>query len=273
MKITYDNLIKLINESDSILIGAGSGLSTAAGVKMDGSHFTSNFKPWIEKYHFTDLYTSSFYKFKTPEEKWAYFSKYIRYIDIDMESKKLYQIIYDLIKDKNYFIITTNVDDQFYKYKYDPNKIFRVQGSYRLLQCSIPCHNKLYDADDITKKLVSNIDSNLCVPSNLIPKCPICGKEMEVNLRKDDKFVQDDLWYKQNDAYDKFLRDNKDKKVLLLEFGVGFNTPGIIRIPFEEMVSNNLNWKLIRFNKVYKNFYDMGNRFMYVDEDIDKFFN
>ncbi len=273
MNLTLNKLKEMINESDAILIGGGSGLSTASGVSMGGNGFQENFKPWIDKYHFKDLYTSSFYNFKTEEEKWAYFGKYIKYIDIDMEGKELYKKIYKLVRGKNYFVITTNTDDQFFKTGFDKKKIFRVQGSYRLLQCSTPCHDKLYDAEDICNKLVQNIDKDLKVPSNLVPKCPKCGENMEVNLRKDGTFVQDSNWYSMANRYDKFLNDNKDKKVLFLEFGVGFNTPSIIRFPFEEMTSKNKNFTLIRFNKDSRCFYNMGCRFIEVREDLNKFFS
>lgn len=239
---------------------------------MDGEGFERNFKPWIEKYGFTDLYTSSFYEFNTPEEKWAYWGKYIKYIDIDMPGAELYKKIFKLVENKNYFVITTNVDDQFYKTGFDKEKIFRVQGSYRLLQCSTPCHNKLYDAKEICNKLVENTDKDLRVPSDLVPVCPVCGEEMEINLRKDANFVQDDLWYKQSKKYEDFVDNNKDKKVLLLEFGVGFNTPGIIRFPFEQMTAENENWTLVRFNKDARCFYDLEGRFIEVTDDLNKVF-
>ena len=263
----------LVKEADSILIGAGSGLSTAAGVKMDGEGFEKNFEPWIKKYGFKDLYTSSFYQFKTSEEKWAYWGKYIKYIDIDMPGTELYKKIYKLIQDKNYFVVTTNVDDQFYKTGFDKDKIFRTQGSYRLLQCSISCHNKLYDAEETCNELIANTSEDLKVPSNLIPHCPVCGEEMDINLRKDDTFVQDELWYKQCKKYENFLKENTNKKLLLLEFGVGFNTPGIIRFPFEQLTAQNKNWILVRFNKDTKKFYDIeDNKFIEVKEDINKVF-
>ena len=272
--MNYVELKEKIDKSDCILIGAGAGLSTAAGVKMDGEGFEKNFEPWIKKYGFTDLYTSSFYEFETEEEKWAYWGKYIKYIDIDMEATPLYRAILDLVKEKNYFVITTNVDDQFYKAGFDSKKIFRVQGSYRLLQCSNACHNKLYDAEEICKKIVANTNDDLKIPSDLVPYCPVCSEKMEVNLRKDAYFVQDDLWYEQNKKYEQFLNENRDKNVLLLEFGVGFNTPGIIRFPFEKMVSENKNWRLIRFNKdETKCFIDIGDRFEYSSENLKNFFN
>ena len=263
-KILYEK----INNADSIL--AGSGLSTAAGINYAGEEFRKEFKLFIEKYGFKDLYTSSFYNFKTKEEYWAYWSKHIYFANTGREGMKLYKKIYDLIKNKDYFVITTNVDDQFYKTGFDKEKIFRVQGSYALNQCSMACHNKLYPNKDLVDKMINSIDNNLKIASNLVPKCPVCGENMEPNLRKDEYFIEDELWYKQNDAYGKFLDKNKDKKLVLLEFGVGFNTPGIIRFPFEQMVSKNPKWTLIRFNKEAQCFYELeDNQFVCVEEDIN----
>lgn len=270
-KTLYD-IKKLIDSADCILIGAGSGLSTAAGIDYAGKRFKTEFKPFIHKYGFTDLYTSSFYEFNSQEEYWAYWAKHIDFANTGREGTEIYKNIYEDVKDKEYFVITTNVDDQFYKTGFDKNKIFRVQGSYRLIQCSQACHNKLYDDKDMVNKMLENIDKDLKVPTELVPICPVCGETMEPNLRKDAYFVQDELWYKQNDLYEKFISDNKNKKVMLLEFGVGFNTPGIIRFPFEQMVSQNPNWKLIRFNKEEQCFYDLKDRFISVKEDIKEIF-
>ena len=266
------DIFKIINDADSVLIGAGSGLSTAAGIDYAGARFRTDFKPFIEKYNFTDLYTSSFYNFDSQEEYWAYWAKHIDFANTGREGTSTYKNIFEAIKNKNYFVITTNVDDQFYKTGFDEDKIFRVQGSYRLIQCSSACHNKLYDDKKLVDKMLKNIDKDLKVPTELVPICPVCGESMEPNLRKDAYFVQDDLWYKQNKAYEKFIEDNKDKKVVLLEFGVGFNTPGIIRFPFEQMVSVYQNWKLIRFNKECSSFIPLDDKLIKVTEDINDIF-
>lgn len=270
MNETLNNIKKLINESDCILIGAGSGLSTASGINYAGEEFKREFEPFINKYGFTDLYTSSFYDFNSQEEYWAYWSKHIDFANTGRKGTELYKKIFNLVKDKEYFVITTNVDDQFYKTGFDKNKIFRVQGSYALNQCSKGCHNKLYSNVELVNKMLNCIDDDLKVPTELVPICPVCGENMEANLRKDGYFIQDDLWYKQNDLYGKFINDNADKKVLLLEFGVGFNTPGIIRFPFEQMTSQNKNWKLVRFNKDSRSFYDLDDRLIEINENIEK---
>lgn len=267
------DIFKIIEDADSVLIGAGAGLSTAAGIDYAGARFKAEFKPFIDKYGFTDLYTSSFYNFASQEEYWAYWAKHIYFANTGREGTETYKNIFEAIKDKNYFVITTNVDDQFYKTGFDKDRIFRVQGSYRFIQCSKACHDKLYDAKDMVEKMLKNIDDDLKVPTELVPVCPVCGESMEPNLRKDGFFVQDDLWYKQNDLYEKFISDNQDKKVVLLEFGVGFNTPGIIRFPFELLASKNDNWTLIRFNKDIRCFYDLDdNNFVGITDDINDLF-
>lgn len=269
------NKVKKINDiiknADYILIGAGSGLSTSAGIEYFGKRFEDNFQEFIKKYHFTDMYTSSFYDFQSEEEKWAYWAKHMYINDIGIESTALYQQLFKLFKDKKYFIITTNVDEQFYKAGFEKDKIFATQGSYRYIQCRNACHNKLYDATDLVKKMIKET-KDCKVPTNLIPKCPVCGEKMDVNLRKDAYFVQDDNWYKQDQKYGEFLEEIKNKKVVLLELGVGFNTPGIIRIPFEQMTYQNQNWNLIRINRDNcATFLDLEYRYVALEGDIKEY--
>lgn len=262
---------KWIDECDAIIIGAGAGLSEASGVHYSGEKFNKDFKDFIKKYKFTDLYTSSFYPFKTEEEKWAYWSKHIYFSYYENKENKLYKELFKLVKNKKYFVITTNTDGLFINNGFDKNKVFEVQGSYSKLQCSIPCHNTLYYNEETIMKMIKNIDSDLKIPSSLVPKCPVCHENMSVNLRCDDTFVEDENWEKLNNNYNKFMKDNLDKKVLFLEFGVGFNTPGIIRFPFENLVYNYDNFKLIRFNdKYYKVPSEIKDRSISVKDDISK---
>ena len=265
------NKIKeLINDADCVLIGAGAGLSLSAGIDYEGKEFEKEFTPFIEKYHFTDLYTASFYNFETEEEKWAYFAKHIKFADTGRTATPLYKNIYELVKSKPYFVITTNVDDQFEKTGFDKNKIFATQGSYSKIQCAEACHNKLYDDVELVNKIIEQTDSDLKIPTELVPICPICGKRMEVNLRKDAYFVQDDNWHKQNKAYEDFIDNTKNKKVVLLELGVGFNTPGIIRFPFEQMILQNENWNLVRINKENViNWANIDNKSILIQNDIE----
>lgn len=277
MKVTLNNNIenikKLIDEAEYVLIGGGAGLSASAGIEYSGKRFEDNFKEFIEKYHFTDMYTSGFYDFKTQEEKWAYWAKHMYINDIGMKATNLYKEILELVKNKKYFVITTNVDDQFYKAGFDKDRIFATQGSYAYIQCSCACHDKIYNATDMVKEMVENI-KDCKIPSELVPKCPVCGENMEVNLRKDAYFVQNDNWYRQDEKYGKFLDNTKDKKVLLLELGVGFNTPGIIRLPFEQMVYNNDKWNLVRINKDNTStFLDKEDKIIKIKDDISAVFS
>jgi len=271
MSNSYSKIQNLFQTSDYIIIGAGAGLSTAAGVEYSGPNFTNNFQPWIKKYNFKDLYTSSFYNFQSQEEKWAYWSKHIYIANVGMPPTELYKNLLNWVKNKNYFVVTTNVDDQFYKAGFDPNLICRFQGSYAYLQCARACHKKLYEYSEKIKEMVKNINEKNCtIPSNLVPKCPVCNGPMEPNIRKDEFFVEDENWRKMVENYNNFLKNiPKDKKVLLLEFGIGFNTPGIIRFPFETLTNENKNWFLVRFNTQQKEcIIDLGNKFILIDEDI-----
>lgn len=260
---------RLIQNADFIIIGAGAGLSVAAGLEYSGESFKRNYKEFIEKYNFTDLYSASFYPFKTQEEKWAFWAKLIK-LNRFNNPLKLYQELLELIKEKEYFVITTNVDGQFQIAGFENEKIFAVQGDYSLLQCENGCHNKLYYNKEMVEKWLKFV-KDCEIPEDLVPKCPVCGKDMEMNLRKDVNFVQDENWYKQAKRYENFLDETKNKRVVLLEIGVGFNTPGIIRFPFEQMVGNDIKTTLIRINKDYpQTMLEIKNKTISFDEDINK---
>ncbi len=261
---------QMIGEADFIIIGAGSGLSSAAGLEYSGESFETNFKDFIKKYNFTDLYSASFYDFKTQEEKWAFFAKMIEVNRYNKTPLKLYEELYKIAKDKNYFILSTNVDGQFYNSGFDENKIFEVQGDYGYLQCENACHNKLYDNKELVHKWIENT-KDCKIPSELVMKCPVCGGNMDMNLRKDANFVQDEKWYVQAERYKEFLKEAENKNVVLLEIGVGFNTPGIIRYPFEQMVKANDKIRLIRINKDYPMpMLDIRNKTVSFDENANK---
>ena len=222
-----------IAQADAVLIGAGAGLSTAAGIHYDGPEFEKAFADMIARYGFTDLYTSSFYPFRSEEEKWAYWSRHIE-------------------QGKEYFVITTNVDGQFAKAGFDPDKVFEVQGDYGLMQCATACHPKRYSNESLVKQMVAE-QKDCRIPSALVPRCPVCGGLMEINVRKDQYFVEDDRWHQQADRYYAFLEATLGKKKLaLLEYGVGFNTPTIIRFPFERMAASYPDVTLIRINKDHR---------------------
>lgn len=231
-------LKKEIETSDAIIIGAGAGLSTAAGFTYSGERFEKYFGDFIKKYGFRDMYSGGFYPFDTLEEHWAYWSRYIyinRYMNVDNGT---YKILFELVKDKDYFVITTNVDHQFQKAGFDKNRLFYTQGDYGLWQCSEPCHNKTYDNEQTIKLMYEN-QENMKVPTELIPYCPICGKPMSMNLRADDTFVEDEGWHNAARHYNNFIKNHENTRVLLLELGVGGNTPAIIKYPFWRMTMQN----------------------------------
>ncbi len=227
-----------IISADAILVGAGSGLSTAAGFTYSGSRFEENFGDFIEKYGFKDMYSGGFYPFDTLEEYWAYWSRYIyinRYIDAPGSA---YSDIMKLLQGKDYFVLTTNVDHCFQKSGIDKNRLFYTQGDYGLWQCSKPCHQKTYDNESAVKKMLED-QKNMRIPSHLIPHCPVCGADMSMNLRSDITFVEDNGWHKAASRYRDFLTGHKDMHILFLELGVGNNTPGIIKYPFWKMTYEN----------------------------------
>lgn len=246
----YLKIKKLIDDADAIIIGAGAGLSTSAGVNYGTYGFKENFPELAEKYGFTDFYTSSFYDFDTEEERWSYWAKHIDYLCTGMGETETYKNLYHIFKNKNYFVITTNADKQFEKNGFDKDKIFEVQGTLTKIQCSRECHDKLYDDVEMVKEMRKK-DKDCRVPTRLVPYCPKCGEKLELNLRKDRFFVEDEHWHNQNKKYQDFINDNKDKKLLFIEFGAGYNTPGIIRYPFEELTYKFKNAHLIRVNLTF----------------------
>ena len=248
----YSDKIKKIQEAmeqaDGIIIGAGAGLSTSAGFTYTGDRFKKYFSDFIEKYGFGDMYSGGFYPFDTLEEHWAYWSRYIfinRYMDVDNGT---YKRLYELVKDKDYFVLTTNVDHQFQKAGFDKHRLFYTQGDYGLFQCSEPCHDKTYDNEETVRAMMEQ-QKDMKVPKDLVPYCPVCGKPMSMNLRADDTFVQDEGWYRASERYTEFLRRHKGMKVLYLELGVGMNTPGIIKYPFWQMTMGNPEATYVCLNK------------------------
>lgn len=239
---------KAFHNAEKLVIGAGAGLSAAAGIEYNGRRFTDNFKPFIEKYGMTDLYTSSFYPFRTQEEKWAYWARHISLNLFETPVRELYIMLMELVSAKDYFVITTNVEGQFTKAGVEKSRFFEVQGNYGYFQCEKGCHDKLYHNEKIVKQMLSET-TDCRIPPSIVPKCPVCDGHMEVNLRKDNYFVQDSNWYKSQENYNEFISATKGKTTVFLELGVGYNTPGIIRYPFETLIHNNPNAMLIRINR------------------------
>lgn len=231
-------LRQTLDEADAVIIGAGAGLSTSAGFVYDGERFEKYFSDFAAKYGFSDMYSGGFYPYATPEEYWAYWSRYIwvnRYLE---PPKPVYQKLLELVGDKDYFVITTNVDHCFQKAGFDKKRLFYTQGDYRLFQCSAPCDIDTWDNEETIQAMMEQ-QRGMKVPTELIPKCPKCGRTLTMNLRSDDRFVEDEGWHQAAKRYENFLRTRKGQKILFLELGVGYNTPVIIKYPFWNMTAEN----------------------------------
>lgn len=231
-------LSKSLSEADAIIIGAGAGMSTSAGFTYSGKRFDAYFSDFIQKYHFQDMYSAGFYPYDTLESYWAYWSRYIYINRYDQPAGKPYEDLLELVKDKDYFVLTTNVDHRFQVAGFDKHRLFYTQGDYGLWQCSKPCHAKTYDNEALVRRMVAE-QKDMQVPSHLVPHCPICGAPMSMNLRADSTFVEDEGWHIAADRYQDFIHRHKGLSVLYLELGVGGNTPGIIKYPFWRMTAQN----------------------------------
>ena len=238
-----DNVARLKRElamADAVVIGAGAGLSTSAGFAYSGERFEKHFGDFIAKYGFGDMYSGGFYPFETLEEYWAYWSRYI-YINRYMDAPKpVYDDLLQWVQDKDYFVLTTNVDHCFQKAGFDQRRLFYTQGDYGLWQCSRPCHNKTYGNEAAVKKMVAE-QKDMRIPSALAPRCPVCGAPMSMNLRMDQTFVEDEGWHKAARRYEDFLDQHEGQHILFWELGVGGNTPVIIKYPFWKMTFQNPN--------------------------------
>ena len=264
-----NQLRQLITDADSIIIGAGAGLSTAAGLLYSGEEFERYFHPWIERYGIKDLYSSSFYPFKTEEEMWACWAMHIWYARYRPEAMPLYQKLLDVVKDKNYFVITTNVDGQFEKAGFDKDRIFATQGDYALFQPKSGFPDETWSNREWVEKALPLI-KDCRIPTEMIPLTSD-GKPVSMNLRCDDTFVEDAHWHEQCESYRDFVSESFDRRLLLLEFGVGFNTPVIIRFPFEQMASEWNQTTLVRFNRNDPQPYVDGlSRFIVFQEDLNE---
>ena len=253
---SIERLKQALEQADAVVIGAGAGLSTSAGFIYTGERFDQYFKDFARKYHFKDMYSGGFYPYSTLEEHWAYWSRYI-YINRYMDAPNpVYDRLFELVKDKDYFVLTTNVDHCFQKAGFDKHRLFYTQGDYGLFQCSEPCHMSTYENEGTIRKMVEAqgyvIDGNgililpegntpkMTVPTELVPHCPKCGRPMSMNLRADNTFVEDEGWHRASERYADFLRRHQNMKVLFLEAAVGFNTPTIVKYSFWRMA---YEWK------------------------------
>ncbi len=259
-----------LDEADAVVIGAGAGLSTSAGFTYDGERFHKYFADFEAKYGFHDMYSGGFYLYATPEEHWAYWSRYIlinRYTDAP---KPVYEELFRLVKDKDYFVITTNVDHCFQKAGFDKKRLFYTQGDYGLFQCSEPCCQETWDNEAVIRQMVAE-QKDMKIPSALIPRCPHCGKPLTMNLRSDDRFVEDEGWHAAAERYANFLRTREEQKILFLELGVGYNTPVIIKYPFWQMTAKNprATYACINRGEVFCPD-EIADRSICINEDIGK---
>lgn len=264
-----NHLKDILKEADAVIIGAGAGLSTSAGFDYSGERFQKYFSDFANKYGFSDMYSGGFYPYDTLEEHWAFWSRYIYINRYTQAPKPVYEKLFELIKDKDYFVLTTNVDHQFQNAGFDKHRLFYTQGDYGLFQCSQPCHKETYDNADVVRKMVEAqgyvIDANgvltlpegvvpkMTVPSELVPHCPKCGRPMSMNLRADDTFVEDEGWHIAAERYSEFLRRHQNMKTLFLELAVGYNTPTIIKYSFWHMTQawKDATYACLNFGEAY----------------------
>ena len=193
-----------------------------------------HFKYMYDQYGYKDMYTAGFHPFQTSEEKWGYWSKFIYLNRYSVGATPLYQQLLQLVKRKDYFVLTTNVDHQFQLAGFDKERLFYTQGDYGLLQCADACHAKTYDNQEIIESMIKQ-EKDGKIPHRLIPICPFCKKEMDMNLRKNEFFVEDEGWHQAARRYREFIQSRRQNKILFLELGVGYNTPSIIKYPFWQM--------------------------------------
>jgi len=242
--MTYDEKLAALRDAldtcDAAVIGAGAGLSASAGFQYDGENFEKHFGDFAREYGFSDMYSGGFYPFPTQEEFWGYWSRFIYVNRYEDAPRPVYDRLLALVKDRDYFVITTNVDHCFQKAGFDKQRLFYTQGDYGLFQCSEPCHDKTYDNEEIVRRMLAE-QQGRAIPTELIPRCPRCGKPMTMNLRSDDRFVEDEGWHLAAGRYERFLQEHDGRRLLFLELGVGYNTPGIIKYPFWRMTAQNPN--------------------------------
>ncbi len=233
-----ERLKEAFDRADAVVVGAGAGLSAAAGLDYSGERFERNFGDFAKKYGIRDMYSGGFYPFGTPEEKWAWWSRHILINRYEAPPKPVYDTLLERVREKDYFVLTTNVDHCFQRAGFEKERLFYAQGDYGLWQCSEPCRQRTYDNEAAVRRMAAE-QREMKVPPELVPRCPVCGRPMTMNLRTDDTFVQDEGWYRARNRYRDFLRRIEGRRVLFLELGVGWNTPGIIKYPFWRMTAKN----------------------------------
>ena len=268
-----EKLKQEIENADAIVIGAGAGLSASAGMSYSGERFEKNFADFHEKYGIQDMYSGGFYPYDTLEEYWAWWSRHILINRYEAGVGKPYCDLLKFVKDKDYFVLTTNVDHQFQLAGFDKKRLFYTQGDYGLWQCSKPCHQKTYDNEQAVRRMAAQ-QRDMKIPTELIPRCPVCGAPMTMNLRVDTSFVEDDGWHAASERYSDFIHKHETAHVLFLELGVGLNTPGIIKYPFWQLTYQNLKATYVCINfgetSVPR---EIANRSICIDADIGEMLN
>lgn len=243
---------RAIREADFVLIGAGAGMSTAAGAEYGGKFFEEHFAEFQKIYgkgpYMQDMYSAGFYPFPDEESRWGYWCRHALLGGADLDVTLLHKTLLDALAGKKLFLLSTNVDNQFAKAGLPAKQIFATQGSYERIQCARGCHPKTYDAVELFRQMERERKDGR-IPTELVPKCPVCGGPMAMNLRSDNYFVQDEAWHAAEDRFSRFLSECVDGKTVLLELGVGFNTPSIIRFPFEKLTREHKNITLVRLSR------------------------
>ncbi|MBS5137181.1 MAG: Sir2 silent information regulator family NAD-dependent deacetylase [Clostridium sp.] len=279
MKITkstvnYSEQIERLKEelakADAVVIGAGAGLSTSAGFVYNGERFKQYFSDFEAKYGFHDMYSGGFYPYDTPEEHWAYWSRYI-YVNRYMDAPRpVYDALFELVKDKDYFVITTNVDHCFQKAGFNKKRLFYTQGDYGLFQCSEPCCQETFENEEMIRSMMER-QKDMKIPTELLPICPHCGKPLTMNLRSDNRFVEDKGWHESAERYQLFIRRHQNMRVLFLELGVGYNTPVIIKYPFWQMTAENpkATYSCVNYGEAIGPD-EIRKRAVYLNDDIGK---
>ncbi|MBR5260519.1 MAG: Sir2 silent information regulator family NAD-dependent deacetylase [Eggerthellaceae bacterium] len=264
-----ERLREAIKEADAIVVGAGAGLSTAAGLTYSGKRFERLFGDFIAKYGIRDMYSGGFFPFATPEEQWAWWSRHIWCNRYEEAPKDTYAKLLQLLDGKDFFVITTNVDHQFQLAGFPKERLFYTQGDYGLWQCSVPCHDRTYDNYETVKRMVEE-QRDMHVPTELVPHCPVCGKPMAMSLRADDTFVEDEGWHAAAERYREFLEAHQEGKVLYFELGVGMNTPVIIKYPFWRYTAANpdATYACVNYGEAYAHG-SVRDRSILIDADID----
>ncbi|MGN0203317.1 MAG: SIR2 family NAD-dependent protein deacylase [Coprococcus sp.] len=263
-------LKKIMCEADAVIVGAGAGMSTSAGYDFGGKRLEKYFGDFVKKYGMTDMYSGCFADFETREERWAYWSRWAWINRYEAIPKDTHRKLLQLLKNKDYFVLTTNIDHTFQRSGFPKEKLCYTQGDFGLFQCSGPCHTDTYDNRDILQKMILQ-EKNMRVPAELIPYCPKCGREMDFNLFWDDTFVRDKGWHTAHERYLKYLDAHKKGRILYLELGVGFNSPGVIKIPFWNMVMENQDAVFVSVNLTLPCYPEaLKERSIVIQADIDQ---